>query len=142
MPGDGEDELLDVGAGGAEVRQDLAELGLGPLRDGDGHVVGEQVPLTNAWYTVATSTPVTVTDAIPESPTASARVSTVVTADAYRVVEMAALVIYAHHASENRTPLKKLIRTTCTCFHRQRLNLQICNGVSASAAARTRTSDM
>ena len=43
MPGDGEDEVLDAVAGGADVREDLAELGLGPLRDGDGHIVGEQV---------------------------------------------------------------------------------------------------
>jgi hypothetical protein len=35
--GDGKDEVLDAIAGGAEVREDLAELGPGPLRDGDGH---------------------------------------------------------------------------------------------------------
>jgi hypothetical protein len=41
--GQGEHDLLEVGAGGAEVREDLAELGL-PPRDGDGDVVGEEVP--------------------------------------------------------------------------------------------------
>jgi hypothetical protein len=33
--GDGKDEVLDAIAGGAEVREDLAELRPGPLRDGD-----------------------------------------------------------------------------------------------------------
>jgi hypothetical protein len=43
VPGDGEDEVLDAVAGGADVREDLSELSLGTLSDGDGHVVGEKV---------------------------------------------------------------------------------------------------
>ena len=68
-----------------------------------------------AWYMVVARTPVTVTTAIPDNPTASERVNTLSTSDAYNTVAKATLVIgnvYAHHASENLNPRKRLTRTT------------------------------
>jgi hypothetical protein len=78
---------------------------------------------------VVTSTPATVTVATPDSPTASARVSTLVTADAYTAVVMAMLVIgnvYAHHASEKRTPRNRLRHTTSDLGHVVEVAAQPC----------------
>lgn len=77
--------------------------------------LGNRSPHTKAWYTVVTNTPMTVTTAIPDSPTASVCVSMLSTSEAYNTVARATLVIgnvYAHQANENLNPRNRLTRTT------------------------------
>jgi hypothetical protein len=61
-----DDELLEVGAGGAEALEDLAELALGLRRMAMDTSFGSRSRRTNARNTVVASTPASVTDGTPD----------------------------------------------------------------------------